>query len=121
MAKKRQTSSSIESPALTVERAARLYKMIRLLATSPHSRETLTKRLRLDMRGFYRDLEMLRAVGIVIETESKRYRLVGLPQDALLRLPLPDPHLTLGEAAELTTGRGSAHRKLRAHLDRIRC
>ena len=120
MAKKRQATASVESPALTVERAARLYRMIRHLATGPHTREMLTRRLRLDTRGFYRDLEMLRAIGIAIETEGKRYHLLGSSQQALLRLPLPDPRLTLGEAADLIKGRGPAQRKLRALLDRIR-
>jgi biotin operon repressor len=120
MAKKRQSNSRVNTPALTVERAARLYRMIRLLARGPQTRETLTRRLRLDMRGFYRDLEMLRAIGIAIEAEGKRYHLLGSSQQALLRLPLPDPHLTLGEARDLIKCRGPAQRKLRTLLDRIR-
>ena len=119
MATKRDPGRNDEKPTVTVERAARLYQMLKMLGEGPQARGLLARRLRLDVRGFYRDLELLRAVGIVVEADSRRYRLLGSLQDALNRLPLPDPHLTLGEAARLAVGRDPAHRKLSAHLNRI--
>jgi hypothetical protein len=93
--------------------------MLKLLGQGPQARGVLARRLRLDVRGFYRDLELLRTVGIIVEADSRRYRLRGTLADALDLLPLPDPHLTLGEASNLAKGRAPAHRKLASHLNRI--
>ena len=119
MATKRDSGLNGEKPTVTVERAARLYQMLKLLGKGPQARGVLARRLRLDVRGFYRDLELLRTVGIIVEADSRRYRLRGSLQEALNVLPLPDPHLTLGEAASLAKGRAPAHRKLAVHLSRI--
>ncbi|HEY1859962.1 MAG TPA: hypothetical protein VGG61_06390 [Gemmataceae bacterium] len=119
MATKRDPGLNAEKPTVTIERAARLYQMLKLLGQGPQARGMLARRLRLDVRGFYRDLELLRAVGIVVEADARRYRLLGSLEDAINRLPLPDPHLTLGEAARLAVGRNPAHRKIAAHLNRI--
>jgi predicted DNA-binding transcriptional regulator YafY len=119
MATKALPAPNAEQTAVTVERAARLYRLLHLLAESAPNRATLMRRLKLDVRGFYRDLELLRASGIVVEVQSRRYRLVSSIDEALSRLPLPDPRLTLGECLVLARGRNPAHRKLREHLDRI--
>jgi hypothetical protein len=119
MAATRDSGLNSEKPTVTVERAARLYQMLTLLGRGPQSRGVLIRRLRLDVRGFYRDLELLRAVGIIVQADARRYRLYGAVEDALSLLPLPDPHLTLGEASCLSKGRKPAHRKLAAHLVRI--
>jgi hypothetical protein len=119
MAKKARPNPNSEQTAVTVERASRLYRLLHLLAAGAPNRATLMRRLKLDVRGFYRDLELLRASGIVVEAESRRYRLITPLTDALIRLPLPDPRLTIGEARILARGRSPAHRKLRDHLSRI--
>src|SRR5713226_9441330 len=119
MAKKARLAPNAEQTAVTVERAARLYRLLHLLAESAPNRATLMRRLKLDVRGFYRDLELLRASGIVVEAQARRYRLVTSLDEALSRLPLPDPRLTLGECFVLARGRNPAHRKLREHLNRI--
>jgi hypothetical protein len=119
MAKKARLAPNAEQTAVTVERAARLYRLLQLLADGAPNRATLMRRLKLDVRGFYRDLELLRASGIVIEVQSRRYLLVSSLDDALSRLPLPDPRLTIGECFVLARGRNPAHRKLREHLNRI--
>jgi hypothetical protein len=79
----------------------------------------LKQRLRLDVRGFYRDLELLRAAGVTVSLQNRRYTLVDRLKDALAKLPLPDPDLTLGEAEQLARGRTAAHRKLREQIGRI--
>lgn len=105
--------------AVTGERAARLYRLLKLLGAGPQGRASLVRRLHLDIRGFYRDLELLRDAHIDVPLRNQRYALTERAKDAIARLPFPDPHLTLGEAAELAKGRSLAHRKLRSQVKRI--
>jgi hypothetical protein len=102
--------------SVSAERAARLYRLLQLLATGPQTRAMLTRRLRLDVRGFYRDLEVLRAAGIVVPLRNRHYTLEASVAAATGHLPFPDPRLTLGEAAELAKGRTLAHRKLKEQI-----
>jgi hypothetical protein len=124
MAKKRSSRPPAAPPAearaaVTAERFARLYRLLQFLAGGPQTRDRLTRTLRLDVRGFYRDLELLRAAGIGVALEEGRYGLVGELEDALARLPFPDPHLTLGEARQLAKGRSRAHRYLQEQIERV--
>ncbi len=119
MARKRNTRTSPEYAAVTAERAARLYRLLKLLATGPKKRETLTRRLRLDVRGFYRDLEFLRHAGITLPLQDRRYVLGEDVDEAIARLPFPDPHLTLGEVVQLAKGRTKAHRRLKGQIAQI--
>ncbi len=112
MAKKRSQRAA-PARAVTAERAARLYRLLQLLGKGPQTRAALARHLRLDVRGFYRDLELLRAAGIAVGLETRRYVLEQPLDQALARLPFPDPHLTLGEAQQLAKGRGAAHRKVK--------
>lgn len=105
--------------AVTAERAARVYRLLKLLGAGPQARATLVRRLHLDVRGFYRDLELLRTARIEVPLRNQRYTLVGGVKEAIARLPFPDPHLTLGEARELAKGRTPAHRKLKSQVNRI--
>jgi hypothetical protein len=105
--------------ALSVERATRLYRLLKLLGQATQTRAVLTRKLRLGVRGFYRDLEVLRAVNIIVELSNGRYRLAEELDAALERLPFPDPALTLGEARLLARGRSRAHKKIREQLERI--
>jgi predicted DNA-binding transcriptional regulator YafY len=113
MAKKRPAPPAA---AVTFDLAARLYRFLTLLGAGPQSREALVRRLGGDVRGFYRDLERLRRAGIEVTLEAGRYVLQGDADEALARLPLPDPGLTLGEARLLARGRGPAPRKVAAHV-----
>ncbi len=119
MAKQRKKAREVEQRAVTEERAARLYRLLHILATSPQSRDSLKKRLHLDVRGFYRDLELLRNAGITVPMRNGRYALDEDVDVAIARLPFPDPRLILGEAMQLARGRKPAHRKLREQLTRI--
>jgi predicted DNA-binding transcriptional regulator YafY len=98
---------------VTAERFTRLYRLLHFLAAGPQTRAAVTRRFRLDVRGFYRDLELLRDYGIEVTLTAGRYALAENVQEAEARLPFPDPHWTLGEAAQLARGRTAAHRKLR--------
>jgi hypothetical protein len=105
--------------ALTPNRAARLCKLLRLLRAGTQTRPGLTRRLGLDVRGFYRDLEWLREFDISVVMEDGRYRLDEDADKAIARLPFPDPQLTLGEAVQLAKGRTAAHRKLKKQVAAI--
>jgi hypothetical protein len=119
MAKKRTLRPSPAAKAVTAERASRLYQLLKLLGPGPQTRASLTRRLRLDVRGFYRDLELLRVSGIELVLEKRRYHLNEPVADAVARLPFPDPHLSLGEATQLAKGRSRAHRKLKDQVAQI--
>jgi hypothetical protein len=108
-----------ELSGVTAERFTRLYRLVQLLASGPQPRTTLARRLRLDVRGFYRDLELLRAAGLPVTLSEGRYGLEGKVRDALARLPFPDPHLTYGDVLLLAKGRTAVHKKLRDHIARV--
>lgn len=105
-----------ERPAVTAERFTRLYRMLQILAGGPQTRDRLARQLGLDVRGFYRDLELLRSVGIHLTLNDGRYRLEEDLARAVTRLPFPDPHLTFGEVLQLAKGRSAAHRQLEERL-----
>jgi hypothetical protein len=127
MAKKRSPRRLLEQPeteqpqaarpVVTAERFGRLYRLVQFLAAGPRTRERLTRHLRLDVRGFYRDLELLRSAGISVTLTEGRYELGGPAEEALARLPFPDPRLTLGEAQQLARGRTGAHQYLKGQIE----
>ncbi len=108
-----------KSKPITADRAKRLYRLLRLLGEKAQTRAVVTRRLKLNPRGFYRDLEALRKLGVVVHLVEGRYTLEGELGDALDLLPLPDPGLTLGDALQLAKGRTAAHKKLKAQIDAI--
>lgn len=104
--------------ALTAPRAARLYKLLTLLGTGPLTRRALLTKLKLDIRGFYRDLEALRGLGIEVVTGlDNKYALLLDLDAALARLPFPDPGLNVRDALQLCNGSTPAHRKLRQRVN----
>lgn len=122
MAKQRRTSPPPPPPApksVTAERAGRLVRLLRLLQPGPQTRGVLMRRLGLDIRAFYRDLEMLRGVGVVLTLENQRYGLTEDVEAAITRLPFPDPHLTFGEVMRLAKGRTKVNEKLKAQLNAL--
>jgi hypothetical protein len=116
MAKKGKKAIPLPCRSVSAERAERLYRLLQLLGTGPQTRASLTRRLRLDVRGFYRDLELLRATGIAVPLRNRRYTLEEDVAAATNRLPFPDPRLTLGDAVQLAKGRTLAHRKLKEQI-----
>ena len=119
MAKKRITTNGANAKTVTAERAARLFRLIMTLKERPFARDALRRRLGLDLRGFYRDLELLRSSGIELALVNGRYLLGDRANHLLTRLPFPDPRLTLGEAIQLSKGRTKAHRKLKQIINLI--
>jgi hypothetical protein len=118
----RQTTTPVEPEsrqAVTPERFTRLYRLVQILGAGPEPRSALIEKLGFDVRGFYRDLEVLRASGIEVQLASRRYSLVGDVEVALTRLPFPDPHLNLGEVRQLALGRTRTHRRLRDEIERL--
>jgi hypothetical protein len=112
-------SVSLEASGITPERFTRLFRLLTLLGQAPQTRATLIRRLRTDVRGFYRDLELLRQNGITVRLEEQRYHLDGNSEAVLKQLPFPDPHLTYGEMQQVAKGRTAAHDKLRARLEEL--
>ena len=104
-------------PAVTPERFTRLHRLLLLLGEGPRTREQLTSQLGLDVRGFYRDLELLRAVGIEVQMQEGEYALTEPAEGAVTRLPFPDLHLSLGEARQLARGRTRLHTALQARIE----
>jgi hypothetical protein len=103
---------------LTAIRIARLYKLLMLIADGPQPRQRLQTRLKIDMRGFYRDLEALRGLGIeIIAGSGSTYMLIENLDDALARMPFPDPGLNVRGVLNLARGTSPAHRKLRQRID----
>jgi predicted DNA-binding transcriptional regulator YafY len=121
MAKKSKApvTASSSPVSVTSDRFVRLYRMVKLLAGGPQSRESLTRRLRLDVRGFYRDLDLLRSSGVTVALVGGQYLLERDAEEALDLLPFPDPRLTLGAARTLAKGRGPAQRRLAEAIARI--
>lgn len=115
MGRKKVNASAV---SLTSLRAARLYRLITLLGTGPQTRAALLRRLKLDVRGFYRDLEALRALGIEVAAgEDTKYTMAGGVDDALAKLPFPDPGLNVRDALQLSNGSTAAHRKLKQRVN----
>lgn len=116
---KKRAANTKAGQTVTAERAARLHRLLSLLGSKPQTRPVLLKKLSLDIRAFYRDLELLRAADIHIPFVDGQYALQDRLNEVLPKLPFPDPHLTLGEAIQLAKGRSTAHKNLRAQVDRI--
>ena len=104
---------------LTASRAARLYRLLTLLGAGPQTRAALLRRLKIDVRGFYRDLESLRALGIDVSTsgDDPKYALDGELDDALEKLPFPDHGLNVRDALQLANGTTAAHRRLKQRVN----
>lgn len=105
--------------AVTAERVARLYKLLVMFSSGPVARTALLRKLRMTQRSFYRDIELLRSIGIPVSTANSHYELEIEFDQALERLPFPDPLLTLGAAIRLSKGRTAAHKTLQQRVNAI--
>ena len=115
MGRKKPTPAPI---TLTAQRAARLYKLLTLLGEGPLTRRSLLSRMKMDVRGFYRDLEALRGFRIEIGLGlDNRYALPLKLDEALARLPYPDPGLSVRDVLQLCNGSTAAHRKLKQSVN----
>ncbi|MCE9531830.1 MAG: hypothetical protein K8T89_12005 [Planctomycetes bacterium] len=105
--------------SLTSERVARLFRLVRLLGSGPKTRTTLMRKLRVDQRGFYRDFEQLRKFRVPMELHAGRYVLMETVEEALGRLPFPDPCLSVQDVLQLAKGKTAAHRRLRERIRKL--
>lgn len=116
---KRSPSAPAEPSTVTAARAARLHRLVLLLGRKPQTREMLRQQLGVDVRDFYRDLNLLREWGIEVPLRNRHYELSVPLESAYTRLPFPDPHLSVAEALQLAAGRTAAHRKLKAMVRQV--
>jgi len=100
-------------------RAGRLYRLLKQLDGQSVLRTALLKKLRVGMRTFYRDVDLLRECGIQVDVDGEGYSLQGTLSDALHQLPFPDPELTFGDIETLMRGKSATHEKLRALFKKI--
>jgi len=114
-----QRRPSSDSVGITFERAGRLYHLLSALAEGMQSRGALMRRLRTGLRTFYRDLDLLRTLGVDLRTETDGYALHSSLEEALGAVPFPDPELTFGDVMTLMRGRSQAHRKLKLLFQQI--
>src|SRR5436190_10339777 len=112
---KKSKAERVAVPAVSLDRARRLIQLVQMLGAGSQARAKLMRPLRLDVRGFYRDLQCLRSAGIEVSLQNGKYTLVGKQEDAMARVPFPDPGLSFGEAATLAKGKTAPHQRLK-HL-----
>ena len=86
---------------ITLPRAARLHRLVRFLAEKPRARSAILSDLRIGLRTFYRELDLLNRCGVKVRHKLKLYHLVPTAAEAEGRLPFPDPQLSFAEMAEL--------------------
>jgi hypothetical protein len=105
--KDRAIMSSLSNPRrrpsvrITLQRAARLHRLVSFLAETPRNRAVILSELRIGLRTFYRELELLKRCGVRVRHKSKLYLLSATAEEAEGRLPFPDPQLSFSEMAEL--------------------
>ena len=104
------------SRTITHDRVARLYHLVKLLGARSKTREGLIGKLKIDTRGFYRDIKKLREFGVQMEMKEGRYGLKETVAEALGHLPFPDPGLSVQEVLLLAKGPTSVHKRLRGRI-----
>lgn len=99
---------------ITTTRAARLYRLVRLLEDGARERPVLLRELGIGLRTFYRETELLRRVGIRVRLEGRRYVMHTRFAQAEARLPFPDPRLTFAEMRLLASTDGEVGLRMAA-------
>jgi hypothetical protein len=88
---------------ITLQRAARLHRLVRFLAQASRTREVILSQLNIGLRTFYRELELLKKCGIKIRHKQRQYGMQTTAEQAEGLLPFPDPQLSFAEMAELSS------------------
>lgn len=101
---------------ITLARAARLHRLVSILGAQPRTREQVLSELAIGLRTFYRELELLKKVGVKVRLRGKAYELQTSLDEAEGRLPFPDPQLSFSEMEELAQCPCEAGRRLAALL-----
>lgn len=110
--KRRSSSRRRPDIEITMGRAARLRRLVLLLAQDPRGREEVLHELGIGLRTFYRELEFLKKHGIKVTRRDKAYTLLTTAEQADGRLPFPDPQLSFAEVKELSRCPGEAGHRL---------
>ena len=97
---------------ITLQRAARLHRLVWFLAETPRTRDAILSNLNIGLRTFYRELELLKRCGVKVRHRNKQYTLLATAKHAEGRLPFPDPQLSFAEMAELAACPCAAGRRL---------
>ena len=97
---------------ITLQRAARLHRLVWFLAETPRTRDTILSHLSIGLRTFYRELELLKRCGVKVRHRNKQYTLMATAKQAEGRLPFPDPQLSFAEMTELAACPCDAGRRL---------
>jgi predicted DNA-binding transcriptional regulator YafY len=97
---------------ITLQRAARLHRLVRFFAGAARTRSVILSELGIGLRTFYRELELLKKCGVKVRHKHKLYHLIPTAAEALGRLPFPDPQLSFAEMAELSVCDCAAGRRL---------
>lgn len=105
--------------SVTLERAIRLGKLLKSIAKTARTRAELMAKLKVDLRGFYRDVKTIRSLGISVSSDRDLYRLTDDLNEARGKLPCPDPLLTVAELRAVSKGTTDTHKKLRRLLDAV--
>src|SRR5438270_4697083 len=104
---------------ITLGRASRLHHLVMLLAQAARTRDEILAALRIGLRTFYRELELLKRCGVKIQQRNKSYTLLATAAQAEGRLPFPDPQLSFAEMQELSRCPGSAGKRLAELLESV--
>jgi hypothetical protein len=104
---------------ITLGRAARLHRLVLLLAEEPRKREAILHGLRIGLRTFYRELKLLKRCGISVQRKGRMYALRTTAEQVEGRLPFPDPQLNFAEMSELARCPGPAAQRLAEILARV--
>jgi predicted DNA-binding transcriptional regulator YafY len=104
---------------ITSGRAARLHRLVMLLAQRPRTRDEILRELVIGLRTFYRELELMARCGIKVRHKDRAYLLLTTAEQAKGRLPFPDPQLSFAEMADLSRTPGAAGRRLADMLARV--
>jgi hypothetical protein len=104
---------------ITLQRAARLHRLVRYLAEHPRTRDAILSHLGLGLRTYYRELELLKRFGVKVRHREKLYTLMSTAEQAEGRLPFPDPQLSFAEMAELARCPCEAGKRLAELLDSV--
>jgi predicted DNA-binding transcriptional regulator YafY len=114
----KRSASPRRRPAIhiTLVRAARLHRLVVFLAERSRSREEILSELKMGLRTFYRELDLLKRCSVQIVLRRKLYTLTSTAEQAEGRLPFPDPQLSFAEMAELSRHPGEASQRLAALL-----
>lgn len=114
-----KTTLRRQHTSISQDRASRLYRLLQILEAEPGTRRTLLKKLKVGMRTFYRDLDILRQWGIRVELDGKKYVLMSEGTPWLELLPFPDPELSFADAISLASLKSSGSKRIQTLLSSL--